>query len=612
MTIGPDTLTSLLKLGALRPIDLHFARFVGELSGGESPELCLAAALASKHTGDGHICVDLAAWAGKRFPQEEIAEGEALLCPELSPWTRILRESPLVGNPGDYRPLILDDAHRLYLYRYWQYEAGLADRIFEALAQGEAALDRSVLEGGMARLFPPADPGETDWQKLAALAALGGRFALIIGGPGTGKTFTVAKILALLVEQAKGVPLRIALSAPTGKAAARLQEAISRSKKDLASTAAVKEAIPEQASTLHRLLGTIPGSPYFRHHREQPLPFDVVVVDEASMVSLPLLSKLFAAVAREARLILLGDQDQLASVDPGAVLGDMCNPGASPAEEAPRGGQRTAGGSLRMAEVIVALKKNFRFGSESGIGEVSRAIQGGEGARALALMRSAQYGDVTWATLPREGQLLSALGPKIIAGYRRYLRARSPEEALRSFEEFRVLCALREGPYGVSTLNGLIERLLKEKKLIRPEGNWYAGRPLLITRNDYGVGLYNGDIGIVLPDPEDGGALRAFFLALEGTVRQVPLLRLPEHETVYAMTVHKSQGSEFEEVLLVLPDQVSPVLTRELVYTGITRARRKVTVWGTEEVLQTAVSRRIHRSSGLREALWGKGEEAGR
>jgi exodeoxyribonuclease V alpha subunit len=609
--MGPDILTSLAKAGALRPIDCHFARLIGELSGGESPELCLAAALASKHTGESHICVDLAAWAGKPFPHEGNVDGEALLCPELSPWVRILRASPLVGSPGEYRPLILDHAHRLYLYRYWHYEATLAARITEALAQGEAAFDRTVLQEGVERLFPAAVPAETDWQKTAALTAVGSRFTLIIGGPGTGKTFTVAKVLALLVEQAKGTPLRVALSAPTGKAAARLQEAISRSKQETDCSAAVREAIPEHASTVHRLLGTIPGSPYFRHHRENPLPFDVVVVDEASMVSLPLLSKLFAAVPREARLILLGDQDQLASVDPGAVLGDMCNTGASPEEETPLGphdplAQRPSGGSLRMREVIVALKKNFRFGSESGIGEVSRAIQGGDGRRALQLMRSPQYGDIAWAALPREGRLLGALAPKIIAGYRPYLRARSPEEALRSFEQFRVLCALREGPYGVATLNGLIERLLKEQKVIRPEGRWYAGRPLLITRNDYGVGLFNGDIGIVLPDPEDAGALRAFFLAPEGTVRQVPLLRLPEHETVYAMTVHKSQGSEFEDVLLVLPDQASPVLTRELVYTGITRARRKVTVWGVEEVLQTAVSRRIERSSGLREALWGE------
>lgn len=616
LTLGPDTLSLCAARGMLRPIDLHFARFLSDLAAGENHELGLAAALASWHVGEGHICVDLTAWAGKPFSGRGQGEEYALLCPELSSWEAALRKSPLVGSPGEYRPLVLDHAHRLYLYRYWEYEAHLVERIREALAAGREA-PSSTMRAAVSRLFPDDKEGAIDWQKQAALVATGSRLSLITGGPGTGKTFTVARILALLLEQARGQQLRIALSAPTGKAAARLQDSITRCTQDLPCSQEVKDAIPSRASTVHRLLGTIPGSPYFRHHRENPLPFEVVVVDEASMVSLPLLSKLFAAVPLEARLILLGDQDQLASVDPGAVLGDMCAGGGSRSTQnarigAPVHAQRPSGNGLRMEEVIVALQKNYRFGGESGIGEASRAIQRGEGTRALEIMRSAGYGDIVWTSLPRDAQILPALAPKIIAGYQPYLHARSPEEALRCFEQFRVLCAVREGPYGVSTMNLLIERFLKEKKLIRPEGRWYAGRPLLITRNDYGVELFNGDIGVVLPDPEDGGALRAFFLGPEGTVRRVPLLRLPEHETVYAMTVHKSQGSEFEEVLLVLPDQASPVLTRELVYTGITRARKKVTVWGTEEVFETAVARRIERSSGLHEALWGReGGEAG-
>ena len=504
----------------------------------------------------------------------------------------------------------------LYLYRYWNYEKRLAASLRARGSSGGATVDESLLKDSLRRLFPGDDPKETDWQKVAAYASVVKNFCVISGGPGTGKTFAVAKILALLLEQSKTRHLRIALAAPTGKAAARLKEAIQNAKEKLACPEEIKAAIPEEASTIHRLLRSIPGSPYFQHNEKNPLPADVVVVDEASMVDLALLSKLAAAVPTSARLILLGDKDQLASVEAGAVLGDICDTGhihnfstqfcrdlktiaGEEVEASPDGRDE-----LAMQDCIVQLKKSYRFGEDSGIGAASQAVNDGDSGLALGLLKSGGYKDIQWQELPRPEALSRALRKDIIAGFSPYLKATEPEKAFDLFNRFRILCALREGPFGVYTLNLLAEQVLRKEGLIKQEGRWYFGRPLIITRNDYNLKLFNGDVGIILPDSESSREPRAYFPSEEGTIRKFPPLRLPEHETVYAVTVHKSQGSEFNNVLLLLPDAEAPVLTRELIYTGITRAREKVTVWAKEEVFRTAISRRIERTSGLRDALW--------
>jgi exodeoxyribonuclease V alpha subunit len=440
---------------------------------------------------------------------------------------------------------------------------------------------------------------------------------VISGGPGTGKTYTVAKILALLKEQAGPEKLRIGLAAPTGKASARLQEAIRISRENLDCPDPVKAALGGEASTIHRLLGTLSGSPYFQHNAKNPLPLDVLVVDEASMVDLALLSKLAEAVPSGAHFILLGDKDQLASVEAGAVLGDICDTGhvhgfSKPFREAMKrvtgeniGENRAGSEPPGPADCIVELKKSYRFGRKSGIGAVSRAVNEGDSVQALDLLRRGDTRDIEWRELPRPDRLAHALKDRIIAGFTGYLRADDPRETFDLFSRFRILCALRDGPYGVHSLNLLAEQILKGQGLIKKDDRWYHGRPILITRNDYNLNLFNGDIGIILEDPDAHEGPRAFFQAADGTLRNFPPLRLPEHETVYAMTVHKSQGSEFDQVLFILPDKVVPVLTRELVYTGMTRAKEKSEVWGKEEVFRSAVARRIERASGLRDALWG-------
>ncbi|MBA7699838.1 RecBCD enzyme subunit RecD [subsurface metagenome] len=561
------------------------------------------------------MCLDLSTVEGKPLITDESGT-EDFVSPTLEVWRKKLDSSSVVGRPGDYSPLILDDRSRLYLYRYWDYENILANKISERVASKTEGVDLPLLKDGLSKFFSPLENGQADWQKLAAFVSVLKKFCVVSGGPGTGKSTLIARIIALILEQRKGSEMRIALAAPTGKAAARLQEAIQNGKKTLSVEETVKEAVPTEASTIHRLLGTIPGSPYFRHNAENPLPVDMVIVDEASMVDLALMSKLVQALPSDARLVLLGDKDQLASVEAGAVLGDICDTGrihgfskdllnrfreitGDPADISPG---NSSGPVIK--DSVVELKKNYRFGLESGIRAVSLAVNQGDGNLALRILKSGEYDDIKWTTLPEPNDLYRVIRGNVLHGFKPCLETKDPFEAHSLFGRFRILCALRKGPYGVWAQNLLVEQVLREENLIDTDKRWYRGRPVMITKNDYNLGLFNGDIGIILPDPETDHDLRAFFISPDGALRSFLPVRLPEHETVYAMTVHKSQGSEFDKALLILPDRHTPILTRELIYTGITRAKKSIEVWGTERVFIEGVSQRIERSSGLRDALW--------
>lgn len=607
----------------LSALDFHFARFIQGLAGDDAPDIALAAALVSRWRGEGHICLDLSIPAGKiLLPGID----DSVRCPELDHWRQTLSESPVAGQPGEWKPLILAGT-RLYLYRYWEYENKLATILKQRMQTELPAFDEDRLRESLDRLFPPpVSDGETDgrqgvdiltdWQKVAAFTTFAKPFSVISGGPGTGKTFTVAKILALLVEQNGGKPLRIALTAPTGKAAARMQEAIQEAKTALPCTEAVKAALPAAASTIHRLLGSVPHAPHPRYHEDNPLPVDVVVVDEGSMIDLALLSRLVQAIPDSARLILLGDKDQLASVEAGAVFGDICHTGRRPAyspafaetcrrmtgESIPAQGPGRA--VPPAADCHVELLRNYRFHAESGIAAASRAVNDGDGLRALSILKNASAGDARWQPLPTPENLYKFLENALTEAFAGYLTTTDPQDVFGRFNPLRILCVLREGPYGVSHVNDLVEEILHRRKIIRRDTPWYFGRPVLITRNDYTARLYNGDIGIVLPDPEGQNEPRVFFPTPEGTFRKILPSRLGSYETVFAMTVHKSQGSEFDRVLCLLPDRDAPLLTRELIYTALTRARKDVTIWGREDIFLKAVSRQIERSSGLRDALW--------
>jgi exodeoxyribonuclease V alpha subunit len=601
----------------LSRIDRHFADFICREAGAASPWLRLAVALASNAVGNGNICLNLADVAGRVIR----VDGEEAAVPALDELTVCLAGMNVVGTPGDFRPLVLDSKGRLYLYRYWKYERELVRVILEKTAAACTEIDEALIREGFGRFFSGYTVAGTDWQKVAALAAVRKRFCVISGGPGTGKTSTVVKILALLLEQAKGRQLRVALAAPTGKSAARLKESIGLMKDQLDCADSIKEQIPDEVSTIHRLLGSIGGSVRFRHSHDNPLLHDVVIIDEASMVALPLMAKLAMALRPDARLILLGDRDQLASVEAGAVLGDICGGGRNEPFSpefielvATAAGERLpavpAGGPFPpLTDSLVVLKKTYRFGAESGIGEVGRAVNAGAGVEAVELLRAGSRGGIAWRDVPRPDGLKKAIAGAVVEGYGGYLDSGSPAGALERFDAFRLLCALRQGPYGVAGINALAEQILAEKGLIDLHSRWYRGRPVMITVNDYNLKLFNGDVGIVFPDPEAGGNPRVYFPAPDGGIRKFSPVRLPPHETVYAMTIHKSQGSELDRVILLLPAHDTELLTRELIYTGITRARSGVEIWGDPEVFVAAVSRRIDRQSGLKGALWSDGRE---
>ena len=629
----------LLASTAFSDLDRRFAAFIEAQAGREQPLVGLAAALVSRKRSEGHICLDLEAVAGSMFPDLPADDASPIQLPRLKDWTKALKSSPVVGSPGDFRPLVLDGRHRLYLHRYWEYEQSLAAAILKRAAELPPQFDPPTLSQKLHALFP-AEQGETvDWQCVAGLAAARRKFCVISGGPGTGKTHTLVLILALLLELERSRKLRIAVAAPTGKAAARIQDSIRTVKATLACNETTRAQLPERATTIHRLLGYLPDSARFRHDADNPLPFDVVAVDEASMVDLALMAKLFQAIPPSARVILLGDKDQLASVEAGAVLGDICSaaatlevghgvPTAPRASEDVRNARTlvtpdgavgrprptfervddlsdTPRGRTALADCVVQLRKNYRFGQQSAIYRLSNAINEGRAEDVLQILKDCganAAADLVSAPLPRRAELKQALRARVTAGFSEFLKASDPFAALAALARFRILCALREGPFGVAGLNQLTEEILEEAGLIRPRNPWYARRPIMITRNDYNLKLFNGDIGLLLPDG-DSGEPRAFFPGPDNTLRKFLPLRLPEHETAYAMTVHKSQGSEFDRVLLILPDRESPVLSRELLYTGITRARASVELWFEEKVFRAALARRVTRTSGLCDVL---------
>jgi exodeoxyribonuclease V alpha subunit len=602
-----DRLEALRRASALEDLDVHFARFVARVGGGDGP-VALAAALASQWTGRGHICLDLGSVAGTT-----VGEGtaESLPAPSFDAWVEALRQSSAVAQPGGFAPLVLDEAGRLYLYRYWEYEHVVAQEVAFRLRDDPTDVDLARLRAGLGRLF--SGSRETpNWQRIAAATAVLRRFTIISGGPGTGKTTTVVRLLALLLEQAAGRPLRIGLAAPTGKAAARMQEVIRGAKRQLSVEASIRDAIPEQASTIHRLLGWSPDTGRFRHDRDNPLGLEVLILDEASMVDLALMAKLIRALPRMARLVLVGDRDQLASVEAGAVLGDMCGdtPGFSSTfrrrvVEATGDDPGGEGDSPPIRDAVVVLQRSYRFDERSGIGQVARVVNRGDGRHAFQLFAEGGLSDVAWRTVETARDLRRGLASAAPDGFREAALAVAPEAALAALDRFRILCAHRSGPFGLAAVNGLVEECVAAAGLLAPRGVWYRGRPVLVTCNDYHLRLFNGDLGVALPDPQSGQAMRVFFRATQEGLRRIPPARLPAHETAFAATVHKSQGSEAEEIVLILPDKVSPVTTRELIYTAITRARSHVEIWGTRSVFEAAVSQRLARSSGLRDALWG-------
>ena len=575
-------LDSLLRAGHLADIDRHFGALAAELDGRGGAEVAVAAALASAWARSGHACVSLPEVAGRPWPDPDGAP-----LPDLDAWVEALAASPVVAGPGseERRPLVLDRAGRLYLERFWAAEretaAGLL-RLAGAVAAGPAGF-----EGALDRLFPGSELAD-DRPRAAARSALRHRLCVVSGGPGTGKTTTVAAIVGLLVDLGLADPGRIALAAPTGKAAARLQEAVRGRQSDLVAKVPGMEDFPARASTVHRLLA--------RRGRGGTLPVDALVLDEASMVDLALMARVLAALPGGARLLLLGDASQLASVQPGSMFADLCRAG--------RRGSPLAG-------CVTELAHNWRFREAGGIGRVAAATVHGDAGAVLESLRAPSEGADDAGELrdlpdPAAFDRLAAkLADERFAPSLEDARRRTgPAEGGGAARAFQVLCANRAGPFGAERFNRLVERRLRAHGLVPANDAFYPGRPILVTRNDPRTGLSNGDTGVVVREP--GGPARVWFPELrgeDGGPRLVSPARLPPHESFFALTVHRAQGSEYDEVAIVLGPADSRVATRELLYTAVTRARRRVVVHGSEESVAAAVERVTERLSGLHDAL---------
>ena len=516
------------------------------------------------------------------------------------PERRRLQDSPLLGEPGRYAPLILDAANRLYFAHHWFDEQRLAQQLAR-LAATPLAQDALAVSQVLDQLFPASQATGPDRQKQAAALAARQRLLVVSGGPGTGKTTTVVRLLAMLAMLAER-PLVMAMAAPTGKAAARMSESVRTARDTLPVADAIRQQLPLQAQTLHRLLGLRPGSAQARFHAGQPLALDVLVVDEASMIDLGMMARLLDALPSQARLILLGDRDQLASVDAGAVLGDLCTQVAY--QPATRDWLQQAGADALpadegaaglLADSVVLLTHSHRFRADSGIGTLAARVNQGDAQAAWALLQAGQYPDIaSFAQLDD-----AALWQQRKA----YLDAIAADQPLAqvqaAFSRFMLLAAQRNQ---VALVNQRMEQLLEQQGRKQAGRDWYAGRPVMITANDYGIGLFNGDIGFTV---QRSSGLRVAFPAADGSWREFAPGRLPQHETVFAMTVHKSQGSEFDTVWLQLPPNPGPLLNRALVYTAITRARHQFAVIGNEETWLQGVRLAPTRHSGLADLLLG-------
>lgn len=627
-------LDELHAQGYLRPLDIHFAVWLTKQQPNMPDFLVLLAALTSQQLGEGHVCIDLEQLDLLWSPWPVNLREEAERLKDEQSIAQLVDQLILGAGYGALEvksavtPLVLDKG-RLYLYRYWRYECQVAADLLARATPADISLPflkekldvlfssnelpSSALQQGGAAIEP-------DGQRMAAATAVMQSLAIISGGPGTGKTTTITRMLAIYLQmQHHQYPDKhpvIRLAAPTGKAAARLSESISAARDSLRVSDDIKKQIPDEGTTLHRLLGARPGQAVFKYNADNPLHLDLLVVDEASMIDLPLMAGLLSALPPHARLILVGDKEQLASVEAGSVMGDLC---ALP-KQARRSDnmaaflQESCGlheplasnehlSSLPFADSVAFLTRSYRFSMDSGIGALARAVNNGSAEQVKTVLLSG-YSDLQQLSVNAADN--TQLIQHMLVKYRGYLDAvgmdASPADILKKFSDFRVLCGLRKGIFGVEALNDAFEKEAERRQLIKMNGRWYSGRPVMITRNDRSLRLYNGDVGIARMD-EQTQQLKVWF-DQGGELVSYSTSRLPQHESVFAMTVHKSQGSEFNEITLVLAEDAK-VISRELVYTGITRAKKHCSLYGSLKTITASIDKPTIRMSGLAARIWG-------
>ncbi len=595
------TLRMLEEGGAVGAGEAHFARLCAEGASESHREvLSCAVAVACRFLLQGHPCIPLASLDSLTLTNDQ---GEAIgALADLDRLRAAFEDAPCVGRPGGGgtshdvldKPLVLDDEERLYVARFFEHEQRLASALARLLlSEAATGIDEEWLSQRLDHYFPSSDT-EPDDQREAAARALSRPLSVISGGPGTGKTSTVVKILGLYFDDAKrrgAPPPKVRLLAPTGKAAARMVEAIFSALSRMEDAELLRSNIHE-ASTIHRALGVdFENKNRFRRGPDHPLRADVVIVDEASMVDLSLMRHLVEALAPDARLILLGDRHQLASVEAGSVLSELCSTVIE--------GRSDALGS--------ELRKSYRFSKDSGIFALATALRSGDAESSLNVLKEGRS-DLSFYSEKLELEDSKELRSLVVERYGRALRRDSPREVLEEMARFRILCAHRRGPHGVETVSELVRRWLVEAGLVPgavEASRWgtqlYRGRLILVTENDYEMNLFNGDIGLIWPD--EAGQLLVYFPSDGDSLRTLSPAQLPSHETAFALTIHKSQGSEHDEVAVVLPPETSPLLTRQLVYTAVTRAKKGVHLFGSEAAVRASAERSVTRYSGLSAAL---------
>jgi exodeoxyribonuclease V alpha subunit len=606
LTAVPDEVACLapyVLAGVFEPSEVQLTASVHRLCGPLPDDVLVAVALAARGPRLGHVCIDLDDI--ERLMVGGSDEATGLIWPSTDEWSVALRRTGAVAAPADaaiepFRPLVLD-GRRLYLQRYWEYEMSVADDLRSRSAGGPDDAPPG-LEAMLHAVFG-ADAGpESDRQRLAVKVAMENRVSVIAGGPGTGKTRTIARLLVMAhaMSDPAARTLNVALAAPTGKAATRMTEAV-QMQLALAETGGVltgpqSDALRQcEAVTLHRLLGWAPGT-QFRHNRDNPLPHDLVIVDETSMVPLQLMARLLAALKPAARLVLVGDPFQLASVEAGSVLEDVVGPAllapTSHAVDAPLGGR------------VTVLTRMHRFAEDSTISALATAVRQGEADAAIDLL-GGSHDDVAWI-LPESGAL-PALRQQVTAAAVDVVLAALAGDAAAGFDAaigLKVLAAARQGAHGLYDWNDRIEAAVAAQvPQLDRFAPWYVGRPIIVTANDYVNNVFNGDVGLVVA--HEGGSGVAFRSGSD--IRYLPPSRLDRVETWWAMTIHKSQGSEFSHAVVSLPAADSPILSRELLYTAATRAITKLTIVASEAALRAAISHPVARASGLRERLWSAG-----
>ena len=567
--------------------------------------------LLSKKLSEGHICLLLDA-----LTEEDTIVSDDWIA-SLNQPDQLSKEVLVAIDPSERQPFVLLN-NRLYLHRYFQYETIILNKIIDSIKVEKELLPQRIADlnghrSYIQQLFQKKGAADqrTDWQLAAAISVVLQNFTIITGGPGTGKTTTVAKVLALLFTLNHS--LKVALAAPTGKAAARMGESLKKA--SFSDDEEMNKRFQSlEPSTLHRLLGYIPDSPFFKHNHDNTLNYDVIIVDESSMIDVAMFAKLMDAIGRGTRLILLGDKNQLASVEAGSLFGDLCLAQAKlnvfstgQAElinsfigdrASQIAGMHQSGDSRHpLFQHVIELMFSHRFKDDSGIGRFSKAILGND-KPVIHEFISNNAGEQVHVDTAYSDQLFHSF----VHGYEEYIREKDTAEALRKFTDLRVLCAVREGVHGLAAVNSKIEKYLEDKRLINADREFYENRPIIVTSNNYNLGLFNGDIGLIRPD--DSGVFYAWFENKDGEVKSFSPGFIKNCETVYAMTIHKSQGSEFNQVLVVLPDDsTNSILTRELLYTAVTRARNYVLLQGSEEVIDEACSRVVERASGIVERL---------